>query len=316
MKINNFKFLIIILLLVTSCLLPVGKVNAQIFQSITISPPISELNLKPSQSANGIINISNNSKEDLFFTSRARDFIVEDDKGTPIMLDPDTLSNKYSASSWIAIDPPAGGKSFTVKPGERKPIQYTINVPKDARPGGHYASILFTSTPQNNSALQNSASVQTEIGSLISIVIAGPIVKNAVVSKFLANSFQEYGPVKIDSQITNQSDIHISPQGTITITDMLNRTIDSQILPIKRIFPQAKKNYENSFGTKLMIGRFKAVLNATYADNLPLQASFYFWIIPWEIIAIIILLIITLILGFQLWRRKKNLVSNEPPVME
>ena len=79
------------------------------------------------------------------------------------------------------------------------------------------------------------------------------------------------------------------------------------ILPLKEnnVFPQAARDYENQFGTGLMIGRFKAELLASYGvkNNLPLSATVYFWIFPWKIALVITLIIIALILGFKYYKK-------------
>ena len=57
-----------------------------------------------------------------------------------------------------------------------------------------------------------------------------------------------------------------------------------------------------------MIGRYKAVLLATYGlnNNLPLTATLYFWVFPWRLVLIIVLVIIALILLTMYLRKRKK----------
>jgi hypothetical protein len=196
--------------------------------------------------------------------------------------------------------------TFTVAPHQRQELNYYIHVPANARPGGHYAAVTYTPSVKLGVS-GTGASVNTEAGSLFYIEVNGPINEQAFVTKFLANLFQEYGPVKISTQIKNLGDLHITPQGTITVTGLLfNQT---QNLASHNIFPEAARDFDNTFGQTWMIGRYKAVLLASYGtnNNLPLMATVYFWVFPWRLAVVIVLAVVALILAaLYLKKRKKN----------
>ncbi|MCL5435286.1 MAG: hypothetical protein M1405_02770 [Patescibacteria group bacterium] len=314
-QINSFRHLNIHLSfaylrigLLSACLfayLLIGVILAQraraqeTFRTYTISPPTVSQKLDPGQTAEGTLKVINDTDHDLTFTTAVKDFIVEDTIGTPVFLPNNSLSNKYSAAAWLGVTP----DTFTIKSRARQELNYFIQVPKNARPGGHYAAVLYTPATNVNVG-GTGATVVTQAGSLFYITVKGPIKESATVTKFFANGFQEYGPVKILTQIKNFGDLHIRPQGYITVSDMLGR---KAILPLKEnnIFPQAARDYENQFGGKLMIGRFKAELLASYGvnNNLPLASAVYFWVFPWKIAVIVILVIIALILGSMYYRK-------------
>ncbi len=276
------------------------KVNAQeTFRTYTISPPTVSQKLDPGQTAEGTLKVINDTDHDLTFKAAVKDFIVEDTIGTPVFLPDNTLSNKYSGAAWIGVMP----NTFTIKSHTKQELNYFIQVPRNARPGGHYVAVLYT--PTTDIKVQGTgATVNTQAGSLFYITVNGPVKESATVTKFFANGFQEYGPVKILTQIKNFGDLHIRPQGYITVSDMLGR---KAVLPLKEnnIFPQAARDYENQFGGQLMIGRFKAELLASYGinNNLPLTATLYFWVFPWKIAVVVILILVALILGIMYYRK-------------
>jgi len=308
-KVQNYKskskifYFFVLLLPFAFCLLPLRPALAQEAQrTYTITPPTINQKLDPGQNAEGILKVFNNTDQSLTFTAAARDFIVEDTIGTPTFLPNNTLSNKYSAAAWIGIMP----STFTVAPHQRQELNYYIHVPANARPGGHYAAVTYTPSVKLGVS-GTGASVNTEAGSLFYIEVNGPINEQAFVTKFLANLFQEYGPVKISTQIKNLGDLHITPQGTITVTGLLfNQT---QNLASHNIFPEAARDFDNTFGQTWMIGRYKAVLLASYGtnNNLPLMATVYFWVFPWRLAVVIVLAVVALILAaLYLKKRKKN----------
>ncbi len=296
---KKFKIFSAIVLLSTFYFLLSTSVKAQSeVRTITVIPPSVNVNLDPGGKTEGEMKIVNDSSEPLTFRVEVQDFIVVDTVGTPNFLLPNTLNKKYSAASWIGVSP----NSFTVQPGQKQVLNYFIQIPPEAAPGGHYAAAVFTPGAAGPEA--TGSVVTGQVGTLFYIAVSGPITEKAEVTRFTAEKFNEYGPVNILTQIKNFGDLHIRPKGYITVSDMLGR---KAILPLKEnnIFPQAARDYENQFGGKLMIGRFKAELLASYGvnNNLPLTAAVYFWVFPWKIIVIVILIVIALILGGKYYRK-------------
>ena len=307
MKLPNLQFGKVKKTLALSALLlvilGVGMASAQEMQrTVTIAYPTLAHKLNPGDTAEGFTKVINQSTSTLTFKLGVQDFVVTDTSGTPNIIPPGTLSNKYSAANWIGVTP----QTFTLKPGDSQKINYYVQVPRDARPGGHYAAIVYS--PIVTGALTGSGStVNSQLGSLFYITINGPINEQSTVSKFFANPFQEYGPVNILTQIKNLGDLHIAPKGTITVTGLFfNQT---QNLPTHNIFPEAARDFSNTFGQNLMIGRYEASFIGSYGtnDNLPLVATMYFWVFPWRITLVIILAVVALTLGgIYLRKRKKD----------
>jgi hypothetical protein len=260
-------------------------------RTYTIVNPQIKVTLDPGGRSEGTTKVINQTDAPLTFNLNVQDFTVTDNFGTPNVLPPNTLSKKYSAAAWIAVTP----TTFTVQQGKQQIVNYYIQVPKDAKPGGHYAAIVYS--PASKGENNTGGIVKTEVGSLFYVAVNGPITEKSIVSRFFANNFQEYGPVKVFTQIQNLGDLHITPQGTIKVTGLfLNQT---QKLASYNIFPEASREYQNSFGQALMIGRYKASLVGSYGvnNNLPLVATAYFWVFPWRIAVVIVLAIIAIILG-------------------
>lgn len=278
-----------------------------------INPTISHL-ISPGENAEGTTKIINESNSTLTFTVAVQDFIVTDDLGTPNLLPPNTLSNKYSAASWIGVTP----STFTVAPGHSQVINYYVQIPPSAKPGGHYAALVFEPSTSNKTDTTG-GSVHTQIGSLFYLTVKGPVKESASVSKFFTDTLQEYGPVKILTQIKNNSDVHITPKGNITVSGLfLNQTKELQSY---NVFPEADRIFENTFGNGFMFGPYKASLTASYGQNgnLPLVASLTFWVIPWRLIIIIILIIVVVVLGIKYWRKRNQnppTHKNDSPKME
>lgn len=299
MKIKIFALFTICYLIFT-----IDTASAQASRTLTVVSPTVELSLAPGETAEGAVSLINEGKDAISISSSIYDFIVQSSRGEPSLLPQNSPSKRFSAASWIGVSP----ESFTLKPGQRQTISYYIQVPSDAQPGGHYAALIFKS--QDTAGFQGSgASLETQMGSLFYLTVKGPVKEQIRITRFFTNNFWEYGPINIQTQIENLGDSHIKPISTITIFDWLGRRIEMQALKEANIFPTVSREYQNPVGQKIMIGRFKAILSLIYgkSNNQVLTASLSFWVLPWKIIVIISLLLISTVVIFMRWIRKKHI---------
>lgn len=272
-------------------------------RKITITPTI-EVASGPGTTKEGTFKVVNEGTTPLSFNAVVRDFIVEDSQGTPTILPPGTFNEKYSASSWIGVTP----SNFTIAPGETQVINYYLQVPADAAPGGHYAAVINEPSELLDTIQGSGTGVSTQLGTLFYIDVPGDIREEATVSQFETKGFMEYGPINVTTEIQNNGDLHIRPRGTITLSNIFGRAVEIQNLNENNIFPEKSFVHENTFGKKLMMGIYKVELAASYgkAQNLPLTASVTVLIFPWKVALVAGLIIAAIILGVVVWKRRKN----------
>jgi len=276
-------------------------------QALEIAPPVIYLTVNPGQSVKTQIFLRDISSGDLIVTGEANDFTAAGEDGTPkILLDNSSGNNPYSLKNWV--QPPA---SLRLIPKEVKTMQITINVPADASPGGHYGIIRFTATPPS---LKNSGvSLSTSLGALLLVTVNGQVNENMSIKDFSVNkagkkgSIFQSGPVSFVERIENTGNIHEQPSGQVVVTDMFGRKVASLNvnLPPRNILPQSTRKFEQPLdksviGTKKLFGRYTAKLTVTYGkDKKTMTSSLSFWIIPYRLVAIVI---VALIVGFFLLR--------------
>lgn len=286
---------------------------AQSSFGLTAIPPRVEITVNPGEIITKEIKIRNESNVEKSIETFLRDFIVTDDLGTPLQLEKvvDQSSNRWTASSWIQVSPAV----YKLKPGETKSLVLTIMAPDDALPGGHYGMVLHTSS-NDISLTQSGAAVQINVGSLIYITVPGDITQNASIKQFTAPKFSEYGPINFKTIITNLSDLHITPAGAINIYNTFGLKSAQINLDNTNIFPSTSREFLNTLNRKLMLGRYKAQINATYgtAGQL-LTATIFFWVIPYKLIALLLAIILIIFLIIKL-KKKAPPVSELPKVEE
>lgn len=283
-----------------------SQVNAQsASRSFTISPPSIHLTLKPGEKTEKLIKITNRSEEPLEFVGNVVDFIVTDKSGTPELLPSGTkIESKYAASSWSTVLP----DTILVQPGRTTYTTLYLQVPGDARPGGRYFAVTLRPADSAGGAKETGASVNSVVGSLVYLTVAGKTKEAGGVVAFSVPSFSEYGPINIGTEIKNSGDIHITPKAVIEIKNMLGRKVFSTALTNLNIFPGTSRIYQNSWETRFLFGRYQANLAGYFgqANNLPLVAMATFWVIPYKLITIILLAIVIVVVFFSYFRKRQE----------
>jgi hypothetical protein len=313
MKINPAQKIISLLFIALFSIVFSGNVFAQSTTGLTAIPPRLEITVKPGEVVTKEIKVRNESATDKVISTSVKDFIVTDDLGTPLQIEStDQSANRWAASSWIQISP----TQLKLKAGETKSLVLTVIAPDDALAGGHYAMVLHT--PQNDiSMTQTGAAVQTNVGTLLYITVPGNINENASIKEFSAPKFSEYGPISFKTVITNLSDIHITPAGAINVYNTLGFQTAQIKLDNTNIFPYTSRDFINILQRKLMLGRYKAQINAIYGTTGQLlTATIFFWVIPYKLITLLLIIIVMVIVIVKLKKRTPPTSSETPQVEE
>jgi hypothetical protein len=267
--------------------------------SLVVSPPRTDVEAKPGETVQKVIKITNNDKDrELIMKAFVIDFIVTDDLGTPIKVTT-SASGRYLASPWFTLEK----SEFVIPPKATEQIVVVISVPKDALPGGHYAGIFFEPIPSRG-AKSTVSYTSAQVGSLFGITIPGDIKYDALIKSFSTkNKLLEFGPIEFNAIIENQSDTHIRPSTKITIYDMIGRKLVDLPLNEVNIFPFTSRSLIGTWETVWGLGRYTATISAVYGPGLVASRTMYFWILPYRLIAAILVVVLVLVVIYILINR-------------
>lgn len=316
---KNFLLAIPLLLVLVS--ITKNNVYAQDRLPLVVAPARQQTALDPGKRESLIIKFFNESAVPVSGIIKAVDFIVKGSDGKPILLENSVIptTSRYSASSWIKLP----YERATIPAGSVLKVQFDVNVPKDALPGGRYVAIYFEQTGFDIGTVattlqQGESTVSPRIVGLLNIRVNGPITEKAAVIKFSAPLFSEFGPIAVNTEIFNYGNYHITPQGQISLFDFLGRKIAETSLEEKNIFPESSRIFETKIGPKLLLGKFRLALNASYGEgNQALSAITYVWILPWRLILAIVLgVAIIVLLAIGIWRLLKGKQKKLETVLE
>jgi hypothetical protein len=275
-------------------------------QALEISPPVIELKANPGQTIQTKVNLRDVSTTSLVVKSQINDFVASGEDGNPKILLDDTEVNPYSIKDWIS---PLS--DLTLESKKTKDLVVTISVPSNASPGGYYGVVRFTATPPELEG--TGLSLSASLGALILLRVNGDVKEEMTIESFWAQKDDktswlfESTPIQFVERLNNNGNTHEQPSGQITITDMFgNKVATVNVnMPVRNVLPQSIRKFEqtldsSTIGNKVLFGRYKAELKMTYGpDNTVLTKSFEFWVIPYRLI---ILGVIIVVGGFFLLR--------------
>ncbi len=265
--------------------------TAQNELSITAFPAVQEKEVAPGEHAHLQVQFKNATDAVTTGQVRVADYIINDKSGSVVIIEDNLKKPAYSASSWITLS----SNTITIPPKDVVTVDLFVSVPAKVASCGNYALIYFQPTLPSNNEIKNNlnstSGISAKIGTLINFKVSGRECKeNINVISFTSPPLEEYGPVKVSFELLNTGDIHLSPQGIVTMTNFLNNYVDSEKIKDQRIFPETAKKYESRLGHKWMLGRYKIDLAASYgANGKRLIASTFVWVIPWKAVSIVLL---------------------------
>ena len=196
-------------------------------QALTVSPARVELGGNPGQTLTGEYILINEQNVTKTFYSSFENFEAQGETGTP-----NFVGGQEGLATWINSP-----SKIVLGPHETKKLQYSITIPTNSDPGGHFAAIFWgTSDPEANAG-EGEVFVGAKLGIVILLRVSGDIKVGGGVLDFKTLNKQrseEEGideqklfiilPVDFNYRFQNSGDDRIKPKGTVTIKNMFGMT--------------------------------------------------------------------------------------------
>lgn len=265
---------------------------------LSVSPPTFEVNGNPGDIIKNSVKLENMNTYPVQIAVDRRNFTAIGEEGAVGLTEEET---SFSLASWIEVNPP----SVTLPPKSTQYFNFSIKVPLNAEPGGHFGSLIFRTIPTEQ--VQGSgASLAQEIGSLVLLRISGETVESVQIEDFTTSAkLYEFGPINFVSRLKNLGNVHSKPASTITVTNALGHQVAYLTLDPKNILPGATRKIEGTWNTKWRLGRYSATFNTSFGDHDQRSSVTTFTIIPYRLV--IVVLVLFMILYFIFKKHQKRL---------
>ena len=281
-----------------------GKASAD---SVAVIPPRFDMFGNPGDTIVEKLRVRNDSDTAIAYSIVVDDFKAKDDVGGVNLFEQgeQAANANFQLAKWVTVEP----TQFTIGASQEAVLNITVKIPKDAEPGGHFASVLVQ---RAGTQTAGGAAVESRVGSLILLRVSGAVTESASVDSFKAEeSYTQYGPITFDLRTKNDGNVHVAPTGTIVITHMFGHKVAEIPLTTANVLPDSARIVKTLWDEKYPIGRYTATLVASYGQITDanghlktLSATTSFIVFPlylvWITIGIIVLL-------YLLISQRKNL---------
>lgn len=241
--------------------------------ALSVSPAIVDIALLPGQPKIETVAVANVTDQPVLVEGRVRSF-------TP--LEPTTTSNmaSFDAVDWVSVSEP----DFILQPHQNKSINIVVTPPKNAEPGGHYATIFFQPLAAEQEIKNNTAYIGSKVGVLGLFTVAGNIQEQAYVQYVGAPLLAQPGAMQIHVGIANTGNIHFIPTGFLQIQDMWGHIIKQFSIPPYLVLPHTTKDFAFSWDNPGRIGFFSVQATAAIGVHKhQIYAAAGMLIAPWAL---------------------------------
>jgi len=306
------KILLGIILAIALILWPMPVQAATDF---SVVPSKVELSAEAGKSVEKKITVANTGKTELEISTEVQDYTITENNEF-IYYPAGEL--KYSAAQWISVDK----QSFTLAPGGKTEITITFSAPAGVDPRG-YQSILFVSAQDKKSPQKEGAAVG--IVGRIGVVLLGEVNpplggevsalkrEGEIKDMKLEVSFPPFIQIKNGGLSVDFKGLYRPEVKAVTSfknTGLTHLTLGGQTRFLSKFFgfaqtvdlqeittlPDSLRNLEATWQKPVFFGPITANASLTWEGGPKLEKSVSAFVIPWNLIWVLLVLIIIIVL--------------------
>lgn len=270
--------------------------------SLSVTPTLFQMSVVPGQSWQSGVKVINSNPFPLTVYAQAVNFAPQGESGEGKFIPVFTRATEGTTlAEWINLS----GEHVTIDPEQTATVPFSVSVPENAAPGGHFAAILIgTKPPESEEKIRVSTS--QVVTSLFFVRIAGDVQEQGQIREFTTTQHFVQSPhADFEVRFENKGNVHLQPQGQIVITNMWGKERGS--IPINtqthfgNVLPQSIRKFEFSWSGEPSfsdIGRYKAVITLGFgSDEKQFETrTTYFYVVPIKATALFFGSLISLVL--------------------
>lgn len=207
------------------------------------------------------------------------DIFPEGEEGRVILEAPDEDQDAMAISRWVNFEP----SNFSLEPREQKDVRFTIDVPEEANPGGHYVGLIAET--KGGQADGTGVGINQRIASLVLLTVPGEMDESLSTVGFdTFESYYEYGPIGFEARFENNGTVHLQPEATISIENIFGNEVAEIDVERRNVLPGATRRLRAQWDETLLWGPvYNATIRGSYGSGYPIeQKTITFWVFPWK----------------------------------
>lgn len=265
-------------------------------ESILLSPTSKRYGLKAGTERSDTFKIINDGQSSFDFVTYSRPYSVTGEEYSA-----DFVSNAKNADAykWIQFDQP----SYQVAPGESVDVKYTIRVPANATPGGHYG-VLFAETLPNSQSQGTGVKTKKRVGSILYVTVEGDVTRSGKLLGTDVAFLQFNAPLKASQRIANSGNTDFEVKTIVEVSDVFGGVKHRSERNLA-VLPDSIRKIAYDWDSPAWLGLYKVELNTSFLDTKS-STSHYVLIVPiWVYITLGVLILLRVTYAFKRHRKKR-----------
>lgn len=289
-------------------------------KAFAVAPGLVELNADRGQVIETTLQLINTSDAPQTVYLSKQKFEANETSGAPKFIPYD--DDHFGLVDWLQLP----FDRITVEARTKVDVPLTIAIPSDIASGGYYGSVIFSPAPHEIVAT-NGATINAKTAVLLLLTVSGENNEKLALLDFTSgqsNTWQTLPSGEFAFRLQNQGNIHVLPEGTISVKDILGRLISvANANPASgRVLPGSTRTYQGDFGPQnnrgfvetlksqwqnFALGPVTVSLDLSYGDQpQALHSDFSMWVFPWQLLVSVIAVLIILGLVIRGLKRKTS----------
>jgi len=269
---------------------------------ITISPVDKHYLLKPGEVKRDSFTVINDGSSAYNLAVYARPYSVgsTDEDYSPNFSAQPPNADVYQ---WVQFDK----SEYKLKPSEKVEVKYTVRVPQNATPGGHYG-VLFAETQPLEANKNNSIMRRKRLGLIVYATVKGTFKTEGSNQAISIPPLQFKPPLTTSQTVTNTGNSDFTVTGTMNVYDAFgNRKY--QLTKDYTLLPDSIRKMPFEWSDASWFGLYKVQLTTKYLKTISTKTSYVLMAPLW--IYIVLGIIIIARISYAVSQRKKLKAASE-----
>lgn len=239
-------------------------------ESILLSPTSKRYTLKSGTERKDSFKVVNDGRTAFDFVTYSRPYSVSGEEYTADFV---TSSQNADAYKWIQFDQP----SYSVQPGKSVDVAYTIRVPANATPGGHYG-VLFAETLPSSQSNGTGVKTKKRVGSILYVTVDGDVTRSGKILSTEVPFLQFKAPLQSSQRISNTGNTDFEVKSVITVSDVFGGVKHKSERNLA-VLPDSIRKITLDWQNPTWLGLYKIQLDTSFLDTKA-SSSHYVLIVP------------------------------------
>ena len=263
--------------------------------SITLSPVSRKYSLEAGQTVEDKLTVVNDGKTAYDIAVYSRPYSVTNEA-----YEPDFTKTPANADAYGWVKFPK--TKYRLEAGQSIEVPFSMTVPANAKPGGHYGVVFAETQPDEAAANGNAVIRKKRVGAILYATVKGDFITKGQLDSTHIPFWQPQPPLHAESRATNSGNSDFVNATEFTVKDVFGNTKFTQIKEFT-LLPGTSRVMSFDWNGASWLGFYKVELKQTVLGKTSVDSG-YVLLLPRYLP--VLLVVVLLIGGAYAWFRHKK----------